>query len=470
MKKTIQLLLLQILFSVFALAQINNVNHLFPNKTIGCLSATNGKFVWIDTTGNHYSISTLDTNFNITTVVNTALSIPSIPTNTSFVDTGVVVLNTCYDKQGILWGLLFDLDAYHDSIMGPNGFTYLGQDCFFLYDFNNSIRKNFSFQNSLGYLTPLEPDFKSTMIMNKDTMVVTFYNSTSGNLICNSKFLNGNMISTSNATSSSLLGTFYMHTFIDENKFEHIVTSDVQNQYFQKNDFIHYADIVITNSSSHITTSFLVDSLNNFISYNSNFIADTLCIRTNGITTYKAVPGNGGGSLWNAGVEICTDHANRYWVIKNYALQLLQGNTWTSFTTTMRPFTGSFYPDWKRRVFAEFGHNKFVVANYDFHLTDSIGNGIYYFTYQPNTVNLESHKVNSAKLFYQKNESKITLKNAEHLTEFTLVDVNGKIILSAKNQNQNSFDIDVPQLAKGFYFLKCRTIDEKNESIKFAID
>jgi hypothetical protein len=73
-------------------------------------------------------------------------------------------------------------------------------------------------------------------------------------------------------------------------------------------------------------------------------------------------------------------------------------------------------------------------------------------------------------LFYQKNESKITLKNAEHLTELTLVDVNGKIILSAKNQNQNSFDIDVPQLAKGYYFLKCRTIDEKNESIKFAID
>jgi hypothetical protein len=468
--KTKSLLTIILLFitGMHTWAQINNVQHLFPNQTVPSISVTKGKVAWIGASSSFYTLSVLDSNLNTVTTPYSNLPLPDTIAGNPV---GVQILNTCYDKAGKLWGLFFDLQAYYDTIMSPIGLTYNGQGCFFLYNFSTSQRNYFYYQNTVGYLTPLEPDFKSTMIMNKDTMLITMFNSTGagfgGSVICHSKFLNGTIHSTSNALDFSGMSNYYLHTYIDENHFENIITTDVIYQYLQKKDFIHYEDAPVMVDFTHVYTSFMLDSANQFVSYLSNYLGDTLIIKNSSTTQYYTVPDSANNTLWNNSVEICTDHAHRYWVIKNNRLHVLEGSNWTNFATTMQPFRNAYQPNWKNRVFAEFGMNRFVVGNYDFHTTDTIGNGLYYFDYNPSTVGITPHAISQVKTQYSNGELLVT--QAEHIKSYYLCDMQGRVITNQQNNNSN-FVVRMQNCSAGLYLLQCVSKSGKTESIQFYKD
>lgn len=357
--------------------------------------------------------------------------------------------------------------------------TYYGDDCYFLYDFTNNQRHDFTINtNNLLWHTPFE-DMATMMLNNGDTLLVILYNYANNgfndyHLISNSKFMNGTMVASSGSVNNSTIATsyFFAETYFDLNHKQHVLFAS-DNSFLQdrETDYINYDNGSYTYPFSSINCNFLVDSLGALHKYINNPLGDTIRLETSIDTTFIPVPFEDDSILWNRNTAHCVDHLNRNWVLRSNELYMFDGTNWLDINSNMMPFKINYpltsFNHWYYRTFAEFATNKFVIGNKHFRPNHRTANGFYVFTYFPATVGIKAIEVSNVNLSVNHALSSILVNNAADVKFYELYDLNGKMINSNNNSN-NSFGIDATGFQSGMYILKCVQKDNRVESIKFV--
>ncbi len=369
------------------LAQSISINHQFQGTSPSALSKGNHKMGWVtldSIQGNPYTYNYMDSLQNITSFVDTNISIPS--------DSGVIngvmgtyifegdqLFVTQMDPNGHLWGLFFDWDinnGYYDS--SSVNFN-IPLSCYFLYDFDNHQRNYLNANPIIGAYSSQYANHKINFL--NDTIYVTIdtYDIINDNRTLCIKWANGTIISYGNLSFSYLVS---MDVFIDHNsKLTYIPTAFGSNgsDYMlqsegldaNNNPISYHQDVFIPTYPNYLLSSFDACTHNNstyILGYMGDDFTDSInvqefncvTIMNNAFDTIIPLPA-GNFPLSSA---ICVDHLDRIWVYMGDSIFMYDGN-WIGFSlqgfspVIPLPSSGYYTPE---IYFIEYAENKFMIS------------------------------------------------------------------------------------------------------------
>jgi uncharacterized repeat protein (TIGR01451 family) len=389
--KKLNYLLFILCSTQFSFGQSISINHQFQGISPSSLSKGNHKIGWVtldSIQGNPYTYNYMDSLQNITSFVDTNITIPF----DSVVINGIIgqwtyggdqLFVSQMDPNGHLWGLFFDWNLDNSFYDSSSVNLYIPQSCYFLYDFDNHQRHYLNVSQLAGkYLNTIaNPKIN---ILN-DTIYVTIDYALGGafgdETIC-IKWSNGTIISNGwlyggfFTSSSAIMDVFFDHnsklSSIQGNGafgFGNILQSQgidtIGNpiSYHQfvniptyPNLFTETFDACVSSNSTYILGDLSDDPTDTITAQGFRFVF----IMNNAFDTILPIP----TGFLPLSSSICVDHLDRIWVYAGDSIFMYDGN-WIGFSlqgfSPIIPATvgGYYVPE---VYFIEYAENKFMIS------------------------------------------------------------------------------------------------------------
>jgi hypothetical protein len=320
------------------LAQSISINHQFQGTSPSALSKGNHKMGWVtldSIQGNPYTYNYMDSLQNITSFVDTNISIPSDSgvingVMGSYIFEGDQLFVTQMDPNGHLWGLFFDWDinnGYYDS--SSVNFN-IPLSCYFLYDFDNHQRNYLNVNPIIGAYSSNYANHKINFLSDTIYVTIDLYDFWLDSKTICIKWSNGTIISYGNLFAGNNSTT--LNAFIDQNsKLTSISTSiGVSGVYSMLqsegldangNPIGYHQNILFPTYPNLYAEVYATQSNNNstyLLGYLNDDMFDTITaqgfpcvsIMNNAFDTIIPIP----TGFLPQSVAMCVDHLDRIWV------------------------------------------------------------------------------------------------------------------------------------------------------------
>jgi uncharacterized repeat protein (TIGR01451 family) len=370
------------------LAQSISINHQFQGTSPSALSKGNHKMGWVtldSIQGNPYTYNYMDSLQNITSFVDTNISIPSDSgvingVMGSYIFEGDQLFVTQMDPNGHLWGLFFDWDinnGYYDS--SSVNFN-IPLSCYFLYDFDNHQRNYLNVNPIIGAYSSNYANHKINFLSDTIYVTIDLYDFWLDSKTICIKWSNGTIISYGNLFAGNNSTT--LNAFIDQNsKLTSISTSiGVSGVYSMLqsegldangNPIGYHQNILFPTYPNLYAEVYATQSNNNstyLLGYLNDDMFDTITaqgfpcvsIMNNAFDTIIPIP----TGFLPQSVAMCVDHLDRIWLYLGDSIFMYDGS-WIGFSLQgfspfMPPPSGTYYlPE---VYFIEYAENKFMIS------------------------------------------------------------------------------------------------------------